>query len=356
MKRVLHSGLKSALRLGMASVPRGAYAHLVPRDVIGLCYHLVSDQRPAHVAHICPFKSTAAFRADMLWLRRHFEIIDYEEACRRKQTQTKNSRPAMLVTFDDGYRECLTVIGPILQELRIPATFFITTHFIDNHELFYRNAVSLCIEALGQLNNTEQASVAQQITHCDGATAADFPEIRQWLLGLGPENQSLIDATCRTLGIDTKAFLKVQRPYLLRDEIRFLRDAGFTIGAHGRVHCHLAGLPLERLEAELAGSCQAICELTGDSVVPFAFPFSGHRVDSHNLQQICHRHRHIGLLFDSRGILPSEPTTVHRISADAPPADANAQESTLPKLVQQAYASEIRQQWIAPLKSLLPFH
>ena len=354
MKHAIHTGLKSALRLGMASVPRVAYAHFVPRDVIGLCYHLVSDQSSAHVAHICPFKSTAAFRADMLWLRRHFEIIDYEEVCRRKQTQTKNSRPPVIVTFDDGYRECLDVIAPVLQELHIPAIFFITTHFIDNRELFYRNATSLCLDALDQLDTTEQAAAAQQITQCSGTSATDFPDIRQWLLGLGPEHGSLIDSTCRTLDIDTKAFLKERRPYLMSDEILSLRDAGFTIGAHGRVHCHLAGLPPDQLETELAGSCQTVCNLTGDSAVPFAFPFSGHRVDSHNLQQVCTRHRHIGLLFDSRGILPSEPTTVHRISADAPPADANAHESTLPKLVQQAYASEIRQQWIAPLKSWLP--
>ncbi|MAV34964.1 MAG: hypothetical protein CMJ59_05855 [Planctomycetaceae bacterium] len=353
MKRALHSGIKSVLQLGMATVPRSVYTRLVPQDVIGLCYHTVSDEWPAHVAHICPFKSSTAFRDDMVWLTGNFEVIGYEEACRRKSSVRRSRSPAVVVTVDDGYRECLTVIAPILQELKIPAIFFVTTNFIDNRQLFYRNAASLCIDALDRLGDSDQQATARLITQSQRATDADIPAIRQWLLDLGPENGSSLDATCRILGIDVEAFLKQRRPYLTRDEVRSLRSSGFTIGAHGTAHCHLAGLPHDHLEAELAGSCHTIAELTGDRSVPFAFPFSGHRVDRASVTAIRARNPHVGLLFDSRGILPAEETTVHRISADTPPDDEASRRTVLPSLMQKSYESELRQQWIAPLKSLL---
>lgn len=353
MKRLLHSTVKSTLRLALTSMPRAAYHRFVPREVIGLCYHLVSDQRPAHVAHICPFKSTTAFRADMIWLKRHFDILDYEQVCHRKSTHAKSRRPAVVVTFDDGYRECLTTAAPILRELAIPAVFFITTRFIDNHELFYRNKTSLCIEALDKVKHGAQTHVVQRIAHVADSDMNDVHQARNWLLGLGPKDQILLDSACQILGIDTARFLETSQPYMTRHEIRSLKDQGFAIGAHGTAHRHLAGLCSDQIESELAGSCGAIADLTDTPVVPFAFPFSGHRVDRDALDNARARHPHIGLLFDSRGILPDEPTVIHRISADHPPSNSMPRPTNLPTLVQSAYATELRQQWVAPLKSIV---
>ena len=353
MKRLLQSTVKSTLQLALTRMPRAACNRFVPRQVIGLCYHLVSDQRPAHVAHICPFKGTAAFHADMTWLKRHFEIIDYTEACQRKQASPKSRRPAVVVTFDDGYRECITTVAPILQELAIPAVFFITTRFIDNKELFYRNKVSLCINALETLDHGAQANVLQQMAELAGSATFDPHCARKWLLGLGSKDQDLLDTTCQILAVDTATFLTTEQPYMTSDEIRSLNDSGFTIGAHGTAHAHLASLCPDQIESELTGSCGTIADLTDTRVVPFAFPFSGHRVDRAALAQARTRHPHIGLLFDSRGILPDDPTVIHRISADHPPDSPLTQPANLPILVQEAYANELRQQWIAPLKSLL---
>ena len=353
MKRLLHSTVKTTLQLALTSMPRAACNRFVPRKVFGLCYHLVSDQVPTHVTHVCPFKNTAAFHADMTWLKDHFEILDYEEACRRKVGSASSRRPAVVVTFDDGYRECITTVAPILQELAIPAVFFITTRFIDNHELFYRNKASLCIDALETLQHGTQVNVLQQMTQLAGSATFDPHCARKWLLGLGSRDQDLLDATCQILAVDTAKFLETEQPYMTSDEIRSLNDSGFTIGAHGTGHTHLASLCPDQIESELAGSCGTIADLTDTSVVPFAFPFSGHRVDRAALHQVRTRHPHIGLLFDSRGILPDEPTVIHRISADHPPDSSQTQSTNLPMLVQEAYAHELRQQWIAPLKSLL---
>jgi hypothetical protein len=205
---------------------------------------------------------------------------------------------------------------------------------------------------MNQLECSSQADVLQQMTQLADSATFDPHRARKWLLGLGPKDQDLLDAACQVLRIDIASFLQTERPFMTSDDIRSLNDSGFTIGAHGTVHSHLAGLGPDQIESELAESCGVIAELTDTPVVPFAFPFSGHRVDQDTLDQVRTRHSHIGLLFDSRGILPDEPTVIHRISADQPPDNTKAQPTNLPMLVQEAYASELRQQWVAPLKSL----
>ena len=65
------------------------------------------------------------------------------------------SQGKVFLSFDDGLREVYTIIAPILKERGLPATFFITTDFIDNKKLFYRNKASLLIEAIAGLKPEE---------------------------------------------------------------------------------------------------------------------------------------------------------------------------------------------------------
>lgn len=47
---------------------------------------------------------------------------------------------SILLTFDDGYRNCLDIL-PLLEKYRAPATFFIITNPVKNGELFFWDAV-----------------------------------------------------------------------------------------------------------------------------------------------------------------------------------------------------------------------
>ena len=53
---------------------------------------------------------------------------------------------SFLLTFDDGFREIYDIIAPILLDKGIPATFFISSGFLDNRELCYQHKASLLVE------------------------------------------------------------------------------------------------------------------------------------------------------------------------------------------------------------------
>src|SRR5689334_9863296 len=98
---------------------------IVRRDVIGFCYHTVSDEQQPHVASLYRCKSIAQFRRDLTFLQRFYRVIGYHDL--EGAHDGINGAPSVVITFDDGLVECHDVVRPLLLEYGVPAIFFITT-------------------------------------------------------------------------------------------------------------------------------------------------------------------------------------------------------------------------------------
>lgn len=87
--------------------------------VMILFYHRVADDRPN--AWTCP---TKLFARQMAWIKQRADVVDLAEAQRR--LRDGNDRPAVSVTFDDGYADNNDFALPLLVRERIPCTYFVT--------------------------------------------------------------------------------------------------------------------------------------------------------------------------------------------------------------------------------------
>ncbi len=178
-----------------------------------------------------------AFQEQMMWIRSCFNVLPLDEAV---TALTRGSLPAraVVITFDDGYSDNHRVALPILRQLGLHATFFIATAFIDGGRMW---------------NDT----VIEGVRKCEYATL-DLDD-----LGLG--RHPITTNEERRLAI---AILLSQLKYLPQHEredkvteigrrcgtalpndlmltvtqLREMRDAGMTIGAHTVSHPILAGL------------------------------------------------------------------------------------------------------------------
>src|SRR5207247_764800 len=83
----------------------------------------------------------------------HFEVIGLEDLLRMVAGGSALDRPCVLVTFDDGYRDSFDLGFPILQELGLPAVFFIATEFIQSSRLPW------CDRIAYSLKNTDQETL-----------------------------------------------------------------------------------------------------------------------------------------------------------------------------------------------------
>ncbi|MFH1017723.1 MAG: polysaccharide deacetylase family protein [Pseudomonadota bacterium] len=304
---------------------------LVQRDVIGLVYHLVSEEAPDHVRNLYPFKAPREFEADVEYVKAHFPVVSYEEAAKARKGEGQLKPNSILFTVDDGFRECITEIAPILKRHNIPVVFFVCTDFLDNRHLSYRSKVSLCIEKAKGLHATQLETVRREMENAH----REQKDFRLWLLSLSCDEEGLIDGVCERLGVNVTEYLDRRRPFLTSAEVQTLSRDRFVIGAHSTKHPDFRRLKPDEMEREIVESCRAVQKLTGQKEVPFAFPFDGAGVDRELLARLRKTYPFIGLIFDIHGFRPDAPFVVNRIWVDKPgPSNSG---SNLPRLFSRAF-------------------
>ena len=306
-------------RLAQA-IPLNLYRVLIRRSVIGLTYHSVSPKPLPHLEHIYPSKNPEAFEADLKHLQANTNLVSYDQLLDHYQGKVQLQPNSVLLTFDDGYAECYTVVRPLLHKYAIPCIFFLTTNLIDNRTMFYRNKYSLCVDIIHQLPEARFYQVLDQINQKHGQSFTDRESLKSWLRSLRHFDKGVLDAVCDYLDIDIPTTLATSKPYLTSEQVKSLAADGFTIGAHGRQHVKYNFLDEHQMEADTLSACQAIRTLTGQDSVPFSFPFSGYGVDRNYLADLRQRHAIVGLLFESTGFRKEPPFIINRVWADPPPA------------------------------------
>jgi len=114
----------------------------------------------------------ATFARQMRWLRRNFDLVSLEEAQRRIGLG-QNDRPAVAITFDDGYAENCERALPLLIEQQIPVTYFVASRHILEGLPFPHDVAEgrpLAVNTVDQLRRLIDAGVeigAHTRTHAD---------------------------------------------------------------------------------------------------------------------------------------------------------------------------------------------
>ena len=122
MKSAMFAGYTHLVR----PIPRRLSAALGSQRLVVLCYHRVNDDLRDSLT-----VGVEQFEDQMRLLVRRYPLVSIEDVVAgtfRRDT----ARPAVAVTFDDGYLDNWEIAAPILARLRIPAGFFVTTGVIGN--------------------------------------------------------------------------------------------------------------------------------------------------------------------------------------------------------------------------------
>jgi peptidoglycan/xylan/chitin deacetylase (PgdA/CDA1 family) len=318
------------------------WKQIFPKDVITLCYHVVSDEDVPHIKYF-RYKSVRQFEDDIAYIQAQHRFISYDELVRQRLRNASLPPNGFFSTFDDGLAECFTVIRPTLLKHNVRCAFFVTTNFIDNQKMFFEHTVSLCIGAVEKLGADQAAefvqtlAVDQLLNDSQRREAFNISLARfRWariqplsseshrsliilLLMLQQNDEELIDKFCEFLGLDQAAYLQNRPLYLTAAQIRQAFAEGFTIGAHGTAHKKLRLLSSPQLiESEIVTSCDIIRQITGQKKVPFAFPYTGNGLENAFLADLLRRYEFIELFFDLQGLYRSPPFIVNRLWADLP--------------------------------------
>jgi len=331
MKTIIKNTLERVARV----IPLALYPRLLPRERVDFFYHAVTDAPMTHARHLYPVVPVAQFEENLRYLKARYTLVSYEELPAHYAEGAPLPSNAAHLSFDDGFRECFDIVRPLLLKYEIPCTFFVATDWVDNHIMFYRNKVSLCIEHL----HAEPEAVTR--LHALNPDLDDLATAVNWLKELRLPDDDVINEVCRILGVDWEAFLAEYQPYLTRAQIQQMRAEGFTIGAHTQSHRKLRGLSATEIETEMVQSCRIVREISGQEIVPFSFPHSAFGVTRSLLADIRARHPFIGLLFDTKGVRRDVDFILNRVWAERPlekrSSGGAGSLSPLPQVLHYAY-------------------
>ncbi len=228
-----------------------------------LIYHRVLE-RPDPLQDI---PDAREFRRQMELVRRCFRPLPLPEAVARLKAGGLPAR-ALCVTFDDGYRDNHEVALPILQELGIPATFFVATAYLDGGLMFNDRV----IETLRRLppGEYELDWLEQEPLVIDGEESRRALVPR--LLGslkYRPQHERQ-EASERFAALAPEP---LPTDLMMESEqVRNLHQAGMTIGAHTHTHPILTRIPCEGAREEITRGRERLEEITGAPVTLFAYP------------------------------------------------------------------------------------
>jgi peptidoglycan/xylan/chitin deacetylase (PgdA/CDA1 family) len=191
--------LKSAL----GRFPR-SWQHARRRIVI-LCYHSV------HPTNAFASATPEQFDQQIRWLKEHCDVISLGVALDRAAGDRDSaSKPAVSITFDDGYDDNFVHAFPTLQRHGIEASFYVTTGFIDR-------------------------------------------------------DPQVIERMRRMRGMAVSA--------MSWNQLAEIRQAGMGVGSHTITHPNLAELGSEAVRTELGDSKRTLEDHLGEEIDAIAYPF-----------------------------------------------------------------------------------
>lgn len=163
------------------------------------------------------------FRRDLDYFKRHYDCISFSELCSRLRANLPLRRRAIVITFDDGYRDNFTEAMPALKAAGMTATFFVATGYI--------------------------------------GTSREFPH----------DTRSRTEISIDAAGDDVRE--RVFHPKLTWDDLRAMEARGFEIGSHTVNHANLGRANDLMIEEEVNDSLAALNRELGARPRAFSFPW-----------------------------------------------------------------------------------
>ena len=336
-EEIMKNLIKKLIRFILKFVPLSLYKSSIHPKVTGLIYHAVSDRSLPYVDHIYPPVTTIRFEEALKYLKKNFTIITYDQLHAHRIGGKPLPDRALHLSFDDGYVECYTLVRPLLIKHKIPCTFFITSDWIDNKGMFYRNKVGLCIDKISSLNEIEVSRSLSDINRFFETELNTRVDFYDWIKPMVQADSGKIEKVCEILDVDWAGMIQDDPFYLSSAQIKAMADEGFTIGSHTRSHPKLVQVTAEVMEAEIVESSRMVQDITGVEIIPFAFPNTATGIDRKLLSGIRERNPFLGLFFDAKGFREDVPFIVNRIWAEKPVFSNKDEKTNLPYVLKDAY-------------------
>ncbi len=237
--------------------------------VLTLYYHRVNI---AEIDYNLLCVSPIKFRQQMLYLKHNYQIVRFEDDWEELDSD------AVSITFDDGYLDNLKYAVPVLEELEIPATVFISTGTIkQDKELWWDELEQIIFYGIDypaefrlkddEFNCRWNTSTYEYRKNCYMGihylmkNFADMNRKEEWIRQLW--KWSGRERTVR----------ESNKTVSLQDCKRLAKSQVISIGGHTISHPSLGCLSKEAQREEIKTSIEELTRIINKKVTLFSYPF-----------------------------------------------------------------------------------
>jgi peptidoglycan/xylan/chitin deacetylase (PgdA/CDA1 family) len=259
---------------GVAGAMLTARRRLGSRGVSALVYHRVAPlPEPGGLDRDLIDATPAEFEAQMKLLRRFFTPVGIDEVVAARLGRGALPPDALLVTFDDGYKDNHQHALPILRRLGMKAVFFVSTDFITRRRLFWWERVSLIVRRCVRRELRIAYPRPLRLVPDEPGTVRTLNRIIKDEVDLDLER--FLDGLAAAAGVGWSASEEralADAALMTWEDVRALRDAGMDVASHAAGHRVLATLSGGALDQDLVGSRRTLEEVLGEPVRALAYP------------------------------------------------------------------------------------
>lgn len=262
--------IKETILKGTRCIPMGMVKSFSVNNSLFPYHHIVSNKSVPHIENIYSFKSEEGFIKDLDILLKYYEPIHPNELYKEVIEHQRIPKNKFLLTFDDGFREVLEVIVPILEKKGVPAIFFINPAFIDNQSMFYRNEISLLIHLINTRNDNK--TILNSMESQFHLNLNSLEKLKYYILRIQSNKDPLLTSLKNLFQHDIVEYQNDCKPWLEQTELHFVYQKGFSIGAHSWDHPYYKNLSLEDQIQQTIRSCDYVKKFFPEQPVFFSFP------------------------------------------------------------------------------------
>jgi peptidoglycan/xylan/chitin deacetylase (PgdA/CDA1 family) len=254
------------------------------RPVVVLLYHRVATlQSDPQLLAVSPDN----FRAHLQFLKQKYTLVRFEE------DWSNVRKPAIAITFDDGYADNVRLALPILEETGVPATFFVTSGSIGSQQEFWWDELEKLILDEHDFPDTLELEDRDFGKCWPSASSADrqvlFEELQPVMRNADGQRRESLLRQLRQWAGEGKNSGDDHRAMTLEELQRLARSRWATVGAHTVTHSKLSCLALEEQQQEIIGSKMQLESWLGREVSVFSYPFGTREDYTQETVDLCRK-------------------------------------------------------------------
>lgn len=280
---------------------------MILKDIRLVMYHYVRDLKHGRYNNIKGL-DVEQFKYQLEFLKNNFTIIKAEDLINdicelpspiRKYNPDFTSKPPLLLTFDDGYIDHYNVVFPILNNMGLQGSFFISAQVFCENKLLDVNKIHFVLASadIDNLYNDvinqikyyskegwelppvekliEKYAIANRF---DNAKTVFVKRILQTAL---PEKlRGIIASNLFEKYINLPEDVFARELYLNKDQIKCMKNNGMFIGLHGYNHYWLGNLSKEEQTNEIDKALLNMEEFIDKNCWIMNYPYGSYNKDT----------------------------------------------------------------------------